>query len=133
MLVFSHIFPLLWKFTFHIFGDLYGLMLHMKYVKNPYLWNVYVFPHVSLTMRIYFSYVFGIVWVSVSLEICKKSIPLECLCFPKIFPYYGNSLFPCFGNCIDYCLETLALGMFFFPILFHTIGNHFPHFWGQYY
>ena len=35
MLVFSHIFSLLWEFTFLIFRELYVLMPHMKYVRNP--------------------------------------------------------------------------------------------------
>ena len=92
MLVFSHIFSLLWEFTFLIFWELYVLKPHMKYVRNPQLWNVCVFPYVSLTMRIQCSHVIGIVQVSISREIeecgtCKKPKPLEYLCFPTIFPY----------------------------------------------
>ena len=30
-------------------------------------------------------------------------IILECLFFPILFPYCGNSLIPCFGNCMDFC------------------------------
>ena len=63
--LFSHIFPLLWEFTFLIFWELYGFLLHPKYFRNPTLWNV-----------------------------CFFSI---------LFPYYGNSLSPCFGNCMDFC------------------------------
>ena len=92
MFVFSHIFSLLWEFTFLIFWELYVLMPHMKYVRNPQLWNVCVFPYVSLTMRIQFSHVFGIAWVSILREIeqCriyKKPKPQEYLCFPITFPY----------------------------------------------
>ena len=63
--LFSHIFPLLWELTFLIFWELYGFLLHPKYLRNPTLWNV-----------------------------CFFSI---------LFPYYGNSLSPCFGNCMDFC------------------------------
>ena len=34
MFVFSHIFSLLWEFTFPIFWDLYGFLLHPKYLRN---------------------------------------------------------------------------------------------------
>ena len=63
--LFSHIFPLLWEFTFLMFWELYGFLLHPKYFRNPTLWNV-----------------------------CFFSI---------LFPYYGNSLSPCFGNCMNFC------------------------------
>ena len=37
--------------------------------------------------------------------------------FPILFPYYGNSLFPCFANCMDFCIkrktsETLNFEIF---------------------
>ena len=44
MFVFSHIFPLLWQFTFPIFWELYGFLLHQKYFRNPTPWNVCFFP-----------------------------------------------------------------------------------------
>ena len=44
MFVFSHIFSLLWEFTFPIFWELYGFLLHPKYFRNPTLWNVCFFP-----------------------------------------------------------------------------------------
>ena len=34
MFVFSHIFPLLWEFTFPIFWELHGFLLHPKYLRN---------------------------------------------------------------------------------------------------
>ena len=36
-------FPLLWELIFSIFWELNGLMSHMKYVRNPELWNVSCF------------------------------------------------------------------------------------------
>ena len=44
MFVFSHIFPLLWEFTFPIFWELYEFLLHPKYFRKPTLWNVCFFP-----------------------------------------------------------------------------------------
>ena len=37
--------------------------------------------------------------------------------FPILFPYYGNSLFPCFAKCMDFCIkrqisETLNFEIF---------------------
>ena len=69
MFVFSHIFSLLWEFTFPIFWELYGFLLHPKYLRNPLLWNVCFFPYFSRIMGIHFSHVLGIVWISASPEI----------------------------------------------------------------
>ena len=65
MFVYSHIFSLLWEFTFSIFWELYGFLLHPKYLRNPTFRNI-------------------------------------CF-FPIHFLYYENSLFPYFGNCMDFC------------------------------
>ena len=134
--MFSLTFPVLCKFTFPIFWELYGFLLHPKYLRNPLLWNVCVFPYFPFTMGftfpyfgnfmgfyftqntsqtqhfgmlaffpyfsrimgIHFYHTLGIVWISASSEIFKKPINFKCLCFPILFPYNGNSLFPCFGN-----------------------------------
>ena len=34
-LFFPHTFPVLWEFTFPMFWELYGFLLHPKYVRNP--------------------------------------------------------------------------------------------------
>ena len=44
---------------------------------------------------------------------------MKCLCFPIFSPYYGNSLFPYFGKCMDFCFtqniwETHKFEMFVF-------------------
>ena len=103
MFVFSHTFPVLWKSTFPTFWELYGFLHQPKYLKNPKIWNVFVFPYFSRTMEIHFPHVLGIVWISKSPKIFEKPITLECLCFPTLFPYYGNPLSPCFGNCMNFC------------------------------
>ena len=36
MCAFSHIFSLLWEFTFPIFWELYGFLLHPKHLRNPF-------------------------------------------------------------------------------------------------
>ena len=48
--------------------------------------------------------------------------------FSHIFSYYGNSLFPYFRNCKDFCFiqsiwETPNFGIFVFSILFPYYGN----------
>ena len=43
MFVFSHIFSLLWEFTFPIFWELYGFLLHPKYLRN--FGMLVFFPH----------------------------------------------------------------------------------------
>ena len=53
---------------------------------------MYVFPCFSRTMEIHFSRVFGTVWICASPKIFEKPITLECLFFPILSPYYGNSL-----------------------------------------
>ena len=91
---------------FPIFFPHYGNSLF------PYFWNCMSFcftqniletqhygifafsPYFSRIMGIHFSHVLGIVWVSASSEIFKKTINLKCLCFRILFPYNGNPLFP---------------------------------------
>ena len=86
MFVFSHTFPLLWEFTFLIFWELHGFLLHPKYLRN-------------FEMSVF---------------------------FPILFPYYENSLFPRFGNCMDFCIkqkisETLNFEVFVFSHTFPVL------------
>ena len=85
MFVFSHIFPLLCKFTFSIFWDLYGFLVHPKYLRNPLLWNVCFFPILFPYYGNSLSHVLDIAWISASSEIFKKPINLNCSCFPILF------------------------------------------------
>ena len=136
--MFSHTFPVLCKFTFPIFWELYGFLLLPKYLRNPLLWNVCVFSYFSRIMEIHFSKVLGIVWISASSKIFKKPIDLKCLCFSILFPYNGNPLFPCFGNCMDFCFkrkisETLNFEMFVFSHIFSLLWEFtFLIFWELY-
>ena len=100
-----------------------GFLFHEKYVINPYVRNICVFPYFSCTTEIRFSHVLKIAWIFDSRKIFQKPITFECLCFLILFPYYENSLFLCFGNCMDFCFrenmwETLDFGIFCLPIHF---------------
>ena len=65
--------------------------------------NLCVFPYFSCSMEIHFSLILGTVWISALPEIFRKPKNLKYLCFPILFPYYGNPLFLCFWNCMDFC------------------------------
>ena len=80
-------------------------------------------------MGIHFSHVLGTRWISASYEKFKKPLNLKCLSFPNFFPYNGNSLFPYFGNCMDFCFtqniwETLEF-LLFFSYFSRIMGIHF--------
>ena len=136
MFVFSHIFSLLWEITFPLFWELYGFLLSPKYLRN---FGMFFFSlYFSRIMGIHFSHVFGIVWISASSKIFKKPLNLKCLCFPILFPNYGDPLFPCVGNCMDFCFqqkipETLNFEMFMFSHIFSLLCEFtFLIFWELY-
>ena len=90
-------------------------------------------------MEIHFSKVLGIVWISASSKIFKKPINLKFeINFSILFPYNGNPLFPCFGNCMDFCMkrkisETLNFEMFVFSHILSLLWEFtFPIFWELY-
>ena len=98
MFVFSHIFPLLWEFTFPIFWELHGFLLHPKYLRN---FEMFVFfPYFSSIMRIHFSHMLVTAWISASSKKFQKPLTSKCSCFPIFFPYCANSLFSYSGNCM---------------------------------
>ena len=135
MFLFSHTFHVLWKSTFPMFWELYQFKFHVKYWRNTWLWNVCVFPYFPRTMEIHFPHILGIVWIPASNKIFRKSINLKCLCFPVLFRYYGNPLFPCFANLMDFCVAkkiwgTENIGMFMFSHTFLILWKSiFPIFW----
>ena len=60
-------------------------------------------------------------WIFASPEIFEKPVTLECFFFIP-FPYYENSLFPCFGNRLDFCFTQthkfeMSVFSHAFPIL----------------
>ena len=96
------------------------------------------FPYFSRIMEIHFSHILGTVWIFASSEIFKKPIHLKCLCFSILFPYNGNPLFPCVGNCMDFCFkqkipETLNFEMLVFSRIFFLLWEFaFLIFWELY-
>ena len=134
MFVFSHTFLVLWKSAFPMFWEPDRFLIHMKNLKKPQIWNACVFPNFSLTMGIHFSHILGILWNSAPPKIFEKPITFEYLSFPILFPYYGNSFFPCFGSCMDFCFakniwETHIFEMFLFTYFSRTMEIHFSVFW----
>ena len=51
-------FPVLLEFTFLVFWELYGFLLHAKYVRNPWLWNI-LFSH---TFPVLSEFTFPMFW-----------------------------------------------------------------------
>ena len=105
---YSHTSGNLWKLVSHI-CELYGFLNSIGFYSKPMVWEYISFPHNipivwNFTLPIiHFFHILGIVWISASLKIVEKLITLECLFFPILFPYYGNSLLPYSGNCMDFC------------------------------
>ena len=53
---FSHTFPVLWESTFPMFWELYGFLLHAKYVRNPDF-GIFFSPYFFRTIGIHFPHV----------------------------------------------------------------------------
>ena len=85
---------------FYVFGIVW-ISASPKIFEKPKLSNVNFFTYFSRIMRIHVAHVLGIIWIFPSAEIFKQPINLKCFCFPTFFPYYGNPLFLCFGNCMN--------------------------------
>ena len=86
----------------------------------PFYGNLYISKHWELH------------GVSSTLDLRTSEGYGKFLCFPILFLYYVNSLFPYFGNCMDFCFsqniwETHYFGMFVFPYFSLTMGIHFSH------
>ena len=105
--VFSLTFSVLCKFAFPIFWELYGFLLLPKYLRNPLLWNVCVFPYFFFTMGIHFFHILEIVWISCSLKIVEK---LWNVCFfPHTFPVLWEFTFPMFWEMYGFLLHPKFL------------------------
>ena len=135
-------FPILFLYYVNSLFPYFGNCMDFCFTQN--IWETQhfgmfaFFPYFSRIMGIHFSHVLGIVWISASSEKFKKPINLKCLCFPILFPYNGNPLFPCFGNCMDFCFkrkisETLNFEMFVFSHIFSLLWEFtFLIFWELY-
>ena len=127
MFVFSHIFSLLWEFTFPIYWELYGFLLHPKHLRNfgmfaffphtfpvlweftfPMFWELYGFLlHPKFLRNPYIWNVCAFLYFSRIIEIqfshvlaIPETLNFEMFMFSHIFPYSANSLFSYSGNCI---------------------------------
>ena len=137
-LCFSIFFPYYGNSLFPYFGNCTDFCFTQNSCKIHYFGMFVFFPYFSHIMGIHFPHVLGVVWISASSEIFKKAINLKCFCFPILFPYQDNPLFPYFGNYLDFCFkekipETLDFEMFvlshIFPLLWEIT---FPIFWELY-
>ena len=135
MFVFSHIFPLLWEFTYPIFWEFYGFLLHPKYLRNPTLWNVCVFPYFSCIMEIQFFYVLGTAWISVSSAKISETLNFWNVCVFSYIPLtMGIHFFYVLGiiwisTSPKIFEKTITLEFLFFTVIFPYYGNSlFPHF-----
>ena len=131
-------FPYCGNSLFRYFGNCMDFCFTQNIWETQHFEIFAFFPYISCIMRIHFSHILGTVWISASSEVFKKSINLKCLCFPILFPYYGNPLFPCVGNCIDFCFklkipETLNFEMLVFSHIFSLLWEFtFLIFWELY-
>ena len=125
-LCFPIFFPYYGNSLFPYFGNCMDFCFTQNISETQHFGMFAFFPYFSRIMGIHFSHVLGIVWISASSEIFKKTINLKCLCFPILFPYNGNPVFPCFGNCMDFCFkqkisETLNFEMLVFSHIFSLL------------
>ena len=135
-------FPILFLYNgnpfFPCFGNCLDFWLKRKISETLNFWNVCVLSYFSLTMGIHFFHNLGIVRISDSPKKFKKPVNVKCLYFPILFSYYGNPLFPCVGNCMDFCFkqkipETLNFEMFVFSHIFSLLWEFtFLIFWELY-
>ena len=64
-----------------------------KIFKKPPNFGMFVSPHALPVLWKFIFFIFPrISWISTSPKIFKKPKTLKCLCFPMLFPYYGNSI-----------------------------------------
>ena len=75
--------------------------INSKSVRQSRTQKLSVFSH---TCFLIWEFTHPVVWIC--MDFCftssiQEPIILKCLFFPKFFLSYGNSLSPCFGNCMD--------------------------------
>ena len=135
MFVFSQTFPVTSDLIHTMFWELHGFLLHAnkkwkKKAKKLVTLEWLCFPILSLyyenSLLAYFWYFKELIphtkYMRNTFGIFELS---QFLC-----TLYGNSLFSCFGHCMDFCFvwnisETYNFGMFCFTILFPCYRNSF--------
>ena len=137
-LCFLLLFPYYVNSLFPYFGNCMDFCFTQNISETQHYGMFAFFPYFSRIMGIHFSHVLGIVWIFASFKIFKKTINLKCFCFAILFPYNGNPLFPCFGNCMDFYIkqkisQTLNFEIFVFSHIFSLLWEFtFPVFWELY-
>ena len=104
----------------HILGILW-ISASPKIFKKPITLECFFFPVLC-------GFTFPMFWelhgFLLQVKNFKKPLTVKCLCFSIFFLYYGISLFPYFGNCMDFCFiqniwEIHYRGMFFFFFMYY--------------
>ena len=119
--------------------DYLGFVITSNFLKNPQLGNDMAFHRICpFYGNLYISKHWELHGVSSTLDLRTSEGYGKFLCFPILFLYYVNSLFPYFGNCMDFCFtqsiwETHYFGMFVFSHTFPVLWEFtFPMFWKLY-
>ena len=104
-LCFFMLFPYIGNPLFPYFGNCMDFCFKWN-ISETLNFEMYVFSHIFLPK------IFQKLW-----NVCF---------FPILFPYYGNPLFSCVGNCMDFCFqqkipETLNFEMFMFSHIFSLL------------
>ena len=68
-----------------MFLEVYGFLLHAKYVRSPYLRNVCVFPKIFYTMEDFSPHILGIVWISKHVKYIRNPWIWNVYIFPYVF------------------------------------------------
>ena len=103
---FPHNIPTVWNFTLPYSVDYLGFVITSNFLKNPQPGNDMAFHRI-------FPF-FGNLCIPKHRELHVFSSTLnlwdseeygKCLCFPILFLYYVNLLFPYFVNLMDFCFS----------------------------
>ena len=133
--MFSHTFPVLCKFTFPIFWELLGFLLHPKHLRN-HKSEMFVFPHTfPVLWQSTFSMFLELYGFLLHKKNFKKPLALKYL-FSHIFPLIWEFTFPIFWEFYGFLLHPKYLrnpnfGLFgVFPYFSLTMGICFFHILG---
>ena len=84
-MAFHRIFPMLWEFVHSQTLGITGVFINSKSVRYSRTGELPVFPH-TCSIIWEFTYGLGIVWISASREICKKTHNFGMFVFSHTFP-----------------------------------------------
>ena len=93
---------MLWEFVHSETLGVAQFSINSKSVRKGRCWELSCAFHICSVIWEFTHPMLRELYGSLLHEIFKKLIILECFCFSIFFPYCGNSLFPCFGSCMDF-------------------------------